>query len=87
MKINSLEELICSPSFLYESWLALKKKGNTPGIDGVDLKDFADGAEEKIRVLARKIERDNYYPYPYRHWHDADGTRRFSPAGPRRSRE
>lgn len=79
MKINSLEELICSPSFLYESWLALKKKGNTPGIDGVDLKDFADGAEEKIRVLARKIERDNYYPYPYRRIgiKKKDGSTRF----------
>lgn len=63
---NDIGALLCDPEFLTESWQLLRTKGNTPGIDGIDLTAFAANAEEKIRILAKRVASGNYRPYPYR---------------------
>jgi group II intron reverse transcriptase/maturase len=55
---------LCSPAYLYQSWLDVEEKGGKPGVDGVGIEEFAAQLPQAIDRLAEELSSGTYHPLP-----------------------
>ncbi len=57
---------LCSPDFLYESWLRVESKKGCSGVDGQEIREFGTGLEKNLLRISRELEEERYEPAPLR---------------------
>jgi group II intron reverse transcriptase/maturase len=63
---QNLFERICSLEELESAFLAVKRNGGTPGVDGVTIGQFESRLNQELRQLKKDIESWSYEPKPVR---------------------
>lgn len=57
---------ICSFDNLYNSWLEVKRKGKSGGIDNVTIQDFETFLHKNLQSLQTDLSQNKYIPEPYK---------------------
>jgi len=63
---RGLFERLCTRAELEAGFLAVKRNGGSPGIDGITVSDFDIRRDEELKCLKRELESWTYQPSPVR---------------------
>ena len=66
MEEPTLYQILCSPDFLYCSWLGVESKKGASGVDGEWIGQFQRNVRGNIFSLSRELEEETYEPAPLR---------------------
>jgi len=66
MEEKSLYQLLCSPDFLYYSWLGVQSKKGASGVDGQEIWQFKQNLEKNLLRISRELQEERYEPSPLR---------------------
>lgn len=58
-------QTLCSPTFLFEAWKAVKGKNASGGIDGISVTVFEDNLETYLREISESLKLGKWIPEPY----------------------
>lgn len=56
---------LCDSSLLYHSWLEVKRKGSSGGIDGRSIEEFESNLSENLKGIKSELQQKNWSPEPY----------------------
>lgn len=78
---SNLFERVCSLDELLLAFKAVKRNGGAPGIDGITIKEFEEGLDQRLLQLKKELESWTYQPKPVKQVDipkpDGNGTRRL----------
>jgi RNA-directed DNA polymerase len=63
---RGLFKRLCTRAELEAGFLAVKRNGGSPGIDGITISDFDIRRDEELKCLKRELESWTYQPSPVR---------------------
>lgn len=65
MQDPALFKTLCTPTFLYEAWKAVRAKNASGGIDGISIISFEDNLETYLREISESLKLGKWIPEPY----------------------
>ncbi len=65
-KWHSLIDKVYAPQNLQSAWERVRVNNGAPGLDGMTVQKFAEGAEERLQLLAQDLRAKTYRPQPVR---------------------
>lgn len=65
MQNLALFQTLCTPTFLFEAWKAVKAKNASGGIDGISVVTFEDNLENYLREISESLKLGKWIPEPY----------------------
>jgi group II intron reverse transcriptase/maturase/CRISPR-associated endonuclease Cas1 len=68
MNTSHLFEKLCHKERLWQSWLEVKLKKSSGGIDNISINDFDKKAKEEINILVNELQVGRYNPQPYKNF-------------------
>lgn len=58
-------QTLCTPTFLFEAWKAVKAKNASGGIDGISITVFEDNLETFLKEISESLKLGKWIPEPY----------------------
>lgn len=65
MQHTTMFQTLCTPTFLFEAWKAVKTKNASGGIDGISVATFEDNIESYLREISESLKLRKWIPEPY----------------------
>ena len=65
MQNPTMFQTLCTPTFLFEAWKAVKAKNASGGIDGISVAAFEDNLESYLREISESLKLGKWIPEPY----------------------
>lgn len=65
MQDPALFQTLCTPTFLYEAWKAVRAKNASGGIDGISIISFENNLETYLREISESLKLGKWIPEPY----------------------
>lgn len=65
MQNPTMFQTLCTPTFLFEAWKAVKAKNASGGIDGISVAAFEDNLETYLREISESLKLGKWIPEPY----------------------